>query len=67
MLRLTLAPNPSRWTSHLVFAVNGLHHAHGFQQKVCLANLLDMCQLSWILGPNDLHIGDNFPVIILEI
>eukprot|EP00967_Tisochrysis_lutea_P064557 scaffold83642_cov18-Tisochrysis_lutea.AAC.2 len=26
--------NTSRWASHLLFTTNGLHYAHGFQQKI---------------------------------
>eukprot|EP00983_Pelagomonas_calceolata_P038552 1136828-Pelagomonas_calceolata.AAC.4 len=37
--------NITCWTSHLVFATNGLHHAHGFQQRARSANPLEKIAL----------------------
>eukprot|EP00983_Pelagomonas_calceolata_P090288 1157401-Pelagomonas_calceolata.AAC.10 len=37
--------NPSCWTSHELFAMNGLHHARGFQDKIRSANPLDLSQV----------------------
>eukprot|EP00983_Pelagomonas_calceolata_P038506 1136811-Pelagomonas_calceolata.AAC.3 len=37
--------NPSCWISHLLFAMNGSPHAHGFQHKICSAKPLDLSQL----------------------
>eukprot|EP00983_Pelagomonas_calceolata_P010495 340200-Pelagomonas_calceolata.AAC.1 len=43
---ISLRPrNSSCWTSHLLSAVDGLHHAHHFQQKMRSADPLDLSQL----------------------
>eukprot|EP00983_Pelagomonas_calceolata_P079913 1154907-Pelagomonas_calceolata.AAC.2 len=51
--------NPSCWTSHVLFAMHGLRHAHGFQQKVRSANPLDLSQLVMDLRSEILLAGDN--------
>eukprot|EP00983_Pelagomonas_calceolata_P021711 680265-Pelagomonas_calceolata.AAC.1 len=43
---ISLSPrNSSCWTSHPLSAMNGLHHAHHFQQKVRSADPLNLSQL----------------------
>eukprot|EP00983_Pelagomonas_calceolata_P001927 65209-Pelagomonas_calceolata.AAC.1 len=43
---ISLSPgNSSCWTSHLLSAMNGLHHADHFKQKIRSANPLDLSQL----------------------
>eukprot|EP00983_Pelagomonas_calceolata_P021451 672238-Pelagomonas_calceolata.AAC.1 len=37
--------NPSCWTSHVLSAMNGLHHAHSFKQKTRSADPVDSSQL----------------------
>eukprot|EP00983_Pelagomonas_calceolata_P001127 38879-Pelagomonas_calceolata.AAC.1 len=43
---VSLSPrNFSCWSSHLLYAVNGSHHAHHFQHKIRSADPLDLSQL----------------------
>eukprot|EP00983_Pelagomonas_calceolata_P067684 1149571-Pelagomonas_calceolata.AAC.3 len=49
----------SCWTSYLLFATNGVHHAHGFQQKMRSANPLDSSQL--VVDLRSRHLAYNFP------
>eukprot|EP00983_Pelagomonas_calceolata_P008914 289510-Pelagomonas_calceolata.AAC.1 len=40
---ISLSPsNSSCWTSHLLSAMNGLYHAHDFQQKIRSADPLEL-------------------------
>eukprot|EP00983_Pelagomonas_calceolata_P037003 1136149-Pelagomonas_calceolata.AAC.2 len=40
-----ILPAASSWTSHLLIAMNGLHDAHGYQQRIQTANPLDLSQV----------------------
>eukprot|EP00983_Pelagomonas_calceolata_P038131 1136684-Pelagomonas_calceolata.AAC.1 len=58
---ISLIPrNSSCWTSHLLSAMNGLHHAHHFQQKVRSADPLDLSQLVVNLRPHNLAYWRQF-------